>query len=69
MLIDQPEPKLPERLLLTKVHHLNETNSVSQSLKLTIDELLQYRARARIQTALHQNITSKLKSLVDEYNY
>ena len=73
-LIGQPEPKLPERVLpiteqvLQTFYHHHETNSVSQGLKLTIDELLSIWARARIPTALHQNITSKLKSLVDEYN-
>ncbi len=41
-LIGQPEPKLPERILPIKEPHHNETNSVSQGLKLTIDELLQY---------------------------
>jgi hypothetical protein len=73
-LIGQPEPRLPERVLpiteqvlQTFYHHL-ATTSVSQSLKLTIDELLSIWARARIPTALHQNITCKLRSLVDEYS-
>ena len=41
---------------------------MSRSLKLTTDELLSIWARARLPTALHQNVTCKLKSLVDEYN-
>jgi len=40
----------------------------SLSLKLTIDELLSIWASAQIPTALHQNISCKLRSLVDEYN-
>ena len=73
-LIGQPEPRLPERVLpiteqvLRTYYHYHATNSISQSLKLTVDELLSIWARARIPAALHQNITCKLRSLVDEYN-
>lgn len=73
-LIGQPQPRLPERVLpitqqvLQTFYHHHATYSVSQSLKLTTDELLSIWARARIPTALYQNITFKLRSLVDEYN-
>jgi len=73
-LIGQPEPRLPERVLpitaqvLRTYYNYHATNSISQSLKLTVDDLLSIWARARIPAALHQNITCKLRSLVDEYN-
>ena len=73
-LIGQPESRLPDRVLpnteqvLQTLYHHHATNSVFQSLKLTTDELLSIWACARIPTALHQNITCKLRSLVNEYN-
>ena len=73
-LIGQPECMLPDKTLptagqvLQTFYHHHAKNSVSQSLKLTTDELLSIWARARIPTALHQNIICKMRSLIDEYN-
>lgn len=65
---------MPDRVLPTARHvlqnffHHHLTNTVAQSLKMTIADLLSIWARARIPTALHQNITCKLRALTDEYN-
>ena len=72
-LIGQSQPKLPENVqpttqqVLQAFYHHNTANTVSYSLKVTIDSSYFRHTRARIPTALHQNITCKMRSQVEEY--
>ena len=75
-LVGQLRNELPRNVLPTMLdvmktflyHHKMLKKTISESSKVTTDELIEIWNRARIPTTYHPHIVSKLKRLFDEYS-
>src|SRR6185436_6791134 len=75
-LVGQLRNELPRNVLPTMLdvmktflyHHKMLKKTISESSKVTTDELIEIWNRARIPTTYHRHIVSKLKRLFDEYS-